>query len=77
MSFGLEHINPLLHAAMLTDQTLSTDEARERRIAELLEVFNGETDREVRAAAWEQLKAEIKARSPAQVARMEAARGLV
>lgn len=55
---------------------LTPDEARERRIQALQDVVNTATDPETRRNAHDDMVAEIKARSPSQVARLERERGL-
>lgn len=55
---------------------LTPDEARERRIQALQDVLDTTTDPETRRNAHDAMVAEIKARSPSQVARLERERGL-
>jgi hypothetical protein len=57
------------------DQTI-TDEQREARIETLGAAMVMCTDLTERASLWRRLRAEILARSPAQVAKMEAQKGL-
>jgi len=55
----------------------TADEARELRIEELREiVINTVTDSLTRLLAWDELRAEIRTRSPERVRCMEAERGL-
>ncbi|MBN3777956.1 hypothetical protein G3O06_10365 [Burkholderia sp. Ac-20345] len=58
------------------DRSIVDDEARERRIAELGRVIEASCDSVTRRHYWLEMQAEICARSSAQVARMERARGL-
>lgn len=56
-----------------------TDWRRERRIrqlAELVKYMVAHGERAEAADAWQQMRAEILARSPQQIARMERAQGL-
>ena len=54
-----------------------TDQDRERRIEELGAAMVMSTDLTERASLWRRLKTEIAARSPEQVRKMEAERGLI
>ncbi|NPT59064.1 hypothetical protein [Paraburkholderia elongata] len=55
---------------------MNADQAREQRIQELgVKLCVAETIEE-RIALWSQLRAEIKARTPAQIKRMESDKGL-
>lgn len=56
-------------------QVVDEDEARERKIARLLGRL-ASAPAEKRPAIWAEARDEIRARSPAQIQRMEAARGL-
>ena len=58
------------------DRSVVADEARERRIAELGRLIEASCDSVARRQRWLEMQAEISARSSAQVARMERARGL-
>lgn len=53
----------------------SADVLRERRIARLVRKL-AKVSADARRDVWEQMRGEIAARSPAQVAKMEAERGL-
>lgn len=56
--------------------SLSADDAREARIQELgMKLVNADS-LEQRVALWSLLRMEIKARSPAQIKRMESDKGL-
>jgi uncharacterized small protein (DUF1192 family) len=55
---------------------VNSDDAREQRIAELgMKLVNADS-LEQRIALWSLLRAEIKARSPAQILKMESDKGL-
>lgn len=58
------------------DRSVVDDEARERRIAELGRLIEAPCDSATRRQRWLEMQAEISARSPAQVDRMERARGI-
>jgi hypothetical protein len=58
------------------DRSIVDDEAREIRIAELGSLIEASCDSVARRQRWLEMQAEISARSSAQVARMERARGL-
>ena len=58
------------------DQKLSEDAAREARIEQIGASMVLSTDLTERARLWRDLKAEIAARSPAQIRLMERAKGL-
>jgi hypothetical protein len=61
---------------MTAVETRTADEAREARIAELLELIRTETDHRSARQLFESVRREIAARSAEQVTRMEKARGL-
>jgi hypothetical protein len=58
------------------DRSIVDDEAREMRIAELGRLIEASCDSATRRQHWLEMQAEISARSSAQIARMERARGL-
>jgi hypothetical protein len=58
------------------DQKLSEDAAREARIEQIGASMVLSSDLTERARLWRELKAEIMARSPAQVLRLEREKGL-
>ncbi|QVN18741.1 hypothetical protein [Burkholderia pyrrocinia] len=58
------------------DRSVVDDEAREKRIAELGRLIEASCDPDTRRQRWLEMQAEISARSSAQIARMERARGL-
>ena len=73
----LGRVHELQNTTTEPDQQQSADAAREERIDTLRLQLLGTRDPEARRELWQRLKEEIGARSPAQVERMEHARGLV